>query len=65
MEIKVLCQTHRFMYRGSECPLCRQERIDRYSHRFVRNSEEKPRKEPEREITEDDLAKLMGKFNRK
>lgn len=66
--MKTLCPTHHLFYSGFECPLCRQERIDRYSQRFCHHEVEKPVKKEEkkdREITEADLSMLVNKFNKK
>lgn len=66
--MKTLCPTHHLFYMGNECPLCRQERIERYSQRFCNHMEMKPevkKVEKDSEITEDDLSKLMNKFNNK
>lgn len=64
--MKLLCLTHHLFYTGGECPLCRQERSERYAQRFGGYTEEKPKhKEKEQEITEDDLNKLISKFNKK
>ena len=63
---KTLCPTHHLFYTAVECPLCRQERLERYSHKYVGNkSEVKPKVEKDREITADDLSKLKNKFNKK
>lgn len=59
--MKTLCPTHRLFYVGNECPLCRQERIERYKGRFCKIAESKETSK-EREITEDDLEKLRNKF---
>ena len=67
--MKTLCQTHHLFYSGASCPLCNQERLEGYAHKFVkpvvhtvsatpRIEEKKPR-----EITENDIMKLMAKFN--
>lgn len=63
---KTLCPTHHLFYTAVECPLCRQERLEHYSHKYVGNtSEVKPKVEKDREITADDLSKLKNKFNKK
>lgn len=62
--MKTLCPTHHLFYMGNECPLCRQERIECYSQRFCNHVEVK-KTEKDREITENDLSKLMNKFNNK
>lgn len=66
--MKRLCPTHRFMFEGMECPLCRKDRIDSYVSRYGNEStehKEKQKKEEDKEITNDDLAKLVAKFNKK
>jgi hypothetical protein len=63
---KTLCPTHHLFYTAVECPLCRQERLEHYSQKYVGNtSEVKPKAEKDREITADDLSKLKNKFNKK
>ena len=67
---KTLCSTHHLFYTAVECPLCRQERLEHYSHKYVGHTvsnkhEVKPKVEKDREITEDDLSKLKNKFNKK
>jgi hypothetical protein len=62
--MKTLCPIHHLFYMGNECPLCRQERIECYSQRFCNHVEVK-KIEKDREITENDLSKLMNKFNSK
>jgi len=63
---KTLCPTHHLFYTAVECPLCRQERLEHYSQKYVGNtSEVKPNVEKDREITADDLSKLKNKFNKK
>lgn len=65
--MKNLCQTHHLFYSGHSCPLCNQERLQDYAHRFVKTVQQpvvKTKKEEvSREITENDLMKLMEKFN--
>lgn len=58
--MKKLCETHRVYYRGEKCPYCEQERIEKLTKTFVK--EEKP-KDKDREINEDDIARLIEKFN--
>ena len=67
---KTLCPTHHLFYTAVECPLCRQERLEHYSRKYVGHTvsnkpEVKPKVEKDREITEDDLSKLKNKFNKK
>lgn len=64
--MKTLCPIHHLFYNGAECPLCKQERIDRYSQKFGKKTgEKKPVEKEDREITENDLQKLIDKFNTK
>ena len=56
------------MFEGMECPLCRKDRIDSYVSRYGNEStehKETQKKEEDKEITNDDLAKLVAKFNKK
>ena len=59
---KKLCQIHHLFYKGEECPLCRQERIERYSSKYKEPA--KPIKE-DKGITEEYLQRLKEKFNSK
>lgn len=66
--MKTLCPTHHLFYQGVECPLCRQERIEGYSqrfssHQFVEKKQVKTDKD--RAITDDDISKLINKFNKR
>lgn len=68
--MKQICPVHRFSYSGSVCPFCERERIENLAHRFVKsdnqsNVVQKEETVKEREINENDLQKLMAKFNRK
>ena len=69
--MKQICPVHRFSYSGSVCPFCEKDRINRLAHRFVKTIESNDvndhndKKEIQREITENDLQKLMDKFNSK
>lgn len=68
--MKQVCPVHRFSYSGSVCPFCEKDRIDSLAHRFVKTVETNvvnvhKKKETQREITENDLQKLMDKFNSK
>lgn len=67
MANKNYCPTHHLYYNGSECPLCREERTATYVKKFGKTdaSEEKKKFKNEREINEDDITKLMDKFNSK
>lgn len=63
---KKLCPIHRYYYEG-ECPLCKQEKLEKLAKRFVENSvygnygakKEDVRVEPSKES----LMMLMEKFN--
>ena len=68
--MKQICPVHRFSYSGSVCPFCEKDRIDALTHRFGKSRESNVvnannKKEIQREITENDLQKLMDKFNSK
>lgn len=58
--MKNLCETHRVYYRGEKCPYCEQERIEKLSKTFVK---EKKTVKEDREIDENDIARLIEKFN--
>ena len=62
--MKTICPIHHFSYSGSVCPFCEKERLDRLATRFVK---EEDRRKPlkEKEITENDIQKLLNKFNKK
>lgn len=64
-----VCSIHHLGYEGIECPYCRKERIERYAAKFCGHEtvkdEVKPKQEKDREITEDDLSRLMEKFGTK
>lgn len=61
---KKFCNVHRFNYSGCKCPFCENDRIMSLSHRYVPKVEVvKPKVEKE-EITENDIQRLMEKFNR-
>ena len=66
---KKFCATHHLYYNGDECPMCLSERLNYYDHKYNRKTEdvkqEKPFKKKDREINEDDISKLMEKFNKK
>ena len=69
--MKQFCTVHCFSYSSSVCPFCEKDRINRLAHRFVKTIESNVvndhnnKKEIQREITENDLKKLMDKFNSK
>lgn len=74
---KKLCPVHRYFYEGDECPICRAERLERYSKHYVKERvdeekrvtpQEKKRettsKNKERAITQSDLERLVNKFKK-
>lgn len=61
---KKVCPIHRFSYSGEKCPFCEQERINNLVNKF-KGTKMKPSTEKEREITKDDLNRLINKFNKK
>ena len=69
--MKQICPIHRFSYSGNVCPFCEKDRINGLAHRFVKtvesnaNSVHNDKKRTQHEITENDLQKLMNKFNLK
>lgn len=68
--MKTICPIHRFAYKGDKCPLCEKERIDRLANKYVNSGNEelvnlKKEKKLERNINENDLKKLLAKFNNK
>ena len=67
MENKHLCPIHHYMYSGTTCPLCEKDRLENLAHRYVKSPiQEKPKHEEKpREVTEEDLNKLVEKFNSK
>ena len=62
---KNFCSIHHFYYNGGVCPLCEKERIDRMVDLYGPKEEQtiKEEKVKDREINEDDLARLVNKFN--
>ena len=66
---KKFCTTHHLYYNGTECPMCLGERLNYYDHKYNSKTEdvkqEKAFKKKDREIYEDDISKLMEKFNKK
>ena len=66
---KKFCATHHLYYNAVECPMCLSERLNYYDHKYNRKTEdvkqEKAFKKKDREINEDDISKLMEKFNKK
>ena len=66
---KKFCATHHLYYNGTECPMCLSERLNYYDHKYNSKTEdvkqEKAFKKKDREINEDDISKLMEKFNKK
>lgn len=68
MAIKNYCSIHHLYYSSNECPLCRDERTAMYAKKYsettedVSDKETKPKKN-DRDINEEDITKLMEKFN--
>ena len=66
---KKFCATHHLYYNGAEFPMCLSERLNYYDHKYNGKTEdvkqEKAFKKKDREINEDDISKLMEKFNKK
>lgn len=68
---KKFCITHHLYYNGSECPMCLSERLNYYDRKYnghnndvTKKDEQKKHKEKvDREINEDDISKLINKFN--
>lgn len=56
-------------YNGNECSLCCSERLKFYDSKYNGKTEdikeEKSSKKGDRDINEDDISKLMEKFNKK
>ena len=66
MKEKKYCPTHHLYYTNTECPMCFQERMNRYDKKFGKKEEEKkPKNEECLEVTQDSLEKLKAKFNKK
>lgn len=74
MANKNYCPIHHLYYSGSECPMCREERtamyIKKYGDSTVSPNTEKevPKKHKtnnDRGINDEDISKLMEKFNGK
>ena len=69
--MKQFCTVHCISSRSSVCPFCEKDRINGLAHRFVKtvesnaNSVHNDKKRTQHEITENDLQKLMNKFNLK
>ena len=68
--MKTICPIHRFMYKGDVCPLCEKERIDSLAKRYVNNGNKErvslnKEKKLDREISENDINKLLEKFGKK
>lgn len=67
--MKEFCRIHHFFYKTKKCPFCEQERLENLAKKFVvidhlniiGNYEPKTKKDIE--ITEEQLKKLVEKFN--
>ena len=66
---KKFCATHHLYYNGAECAMCLSARLNYYDHKYNSKTEdvkqEKAFKKKDRDINEDDISKLMEKFNKK
>lgn len=68
---KKFCATHHLYYRGNECPLCLSERISYYDRKYNNtdkgcdDEKDKVKEKKDREINDDDLSKLVNKFNKR
>ena len=58
---KKLCEVHHLYYKGSNCPICEEERIYNLAKKYP-NSQNCKTKES-RDVTKDDILKLIQKFN--
>ena len=68
LQEKKLCITHHLYYRGSQCPICKEEHIGGLIRKYCPQKENVVRVETstkDREINENDIMKLMEKFNTK
>lgn len=67
--MKQICPIHRFSYSGNKCPFCEQERLENLAKKFVAIdhlniiSNYEPKTKKDIEITEEQLKKLVEKFN--
>ena len=60
---KKLCEIHHLYYRGNVCPICDEERIAKLSKKYCDNKPNVKKEKQDREINEDDIARLIEKFN--
>ncbi len=74
MANKNYCPIHHLYYSGSECPMCREERTAMYIKKYGDSSafpntkkedNKKHKSNNDRDINEEDITKLMEKFNGK
>lgn len=64
LEHKNFCPIHHLYFRGLQCPLCEKERLNKMVEKFEKKTESTSIPVNEnREINEDDLMKLVSKFN--
>lgn len=65
--MKTVCPIHRFSYSGKTCPFCEKDRIEYLTRKYggEETNEETPKTKKDRDISEDDLKKLLDKFNKK
>lgn len=61
--MKQFCTIHHFYFDGNHCPFCEKERLNELAQRYVREPIKK--KNEDRKISQDDLDKLVSKFNRR
>lgn len=73
MANKNYCPTHHLYYNGSECPLCREERTAMYIKKYGdstvssntgKEDAKKHKTNNDRGINEEDISKLIEKFNK-
>lgn len=65
---KNYCEIHHYYYEGMMCPFCLSDKSAALSKKFykeckVKVAKNKSNKKEDRDITEEDIAKLMDKFN--
>jgi len=63
---KKYCPTHHLYYTGFECPLCLQEKSEALARRFYTEPVKvEIKKDEPKEVTEESLAALVAKFNKR
>ena len=64
--MKTVCPIHRFTYSGETCPFCEKDRIEYLTRKYSgEETNEETTKNKKRDISEDDLKKLLDKFNKR